>query len=219
MTGIGRILVGVLEFVVAFVSTYAVIVVVGQGIAINKTPTSGSVELFIRSNGVHTELSMPSESEVFCWTDFLPLDAYEEVPSFQYVAIGWGDKGFFLDTPTWAELKVSTAVNAVFMPSSSAMHVTYEALPQESELCKRIVISENQYKLLIRYIIGSFKLSEGKTILIQGKGYSTNDNFYEARGSYHLFNTCNTWTNDALKSASLPTALYATLPDGIMNNI
>ena len=39
----------------------------------------------------------------------------------RYVAIGWGDRGFYVDTPTWADLKLSTLCNALFVPSESVL--------------------------------------------------------------------------------------------------
>lgn len=42
-----------------------------------------------------------------------------------YLAIGWGDKGFYLNTPTWADLKFSTAFKAAFGLSKPAMHATF----------------------------------------------------------------------------------------------
>lgn len=44
---------------------------------------------------------------------------------YVYLSVGWGDKGFYLDTPTWAEPETFTAFKAVFLVSESAMHCTY----------------------------------------------------------------------------------------------
>ena len=44
---------------------------------------------------------------------------------FLQISIGWGDKGFYLDTPTWAELKLSTALIAGFGLGNAALHITY----------------------------------------------------------------------------------------------
>ena len=52
--------------------------------------------------------------------------------------------------------------------------------------------------------------------LIKGKGYSDYDNFYEANYNYHLFKTCNTWTNESLKVAGVKTSSLALFESGIL---
>ena len=46
--------------------------------------------------------------------------------------------------------------------------------------------------------------------------YGQNDAFYEAIGSYSIFHTCNTWTNNLLKKASLPASFWLAFDDGIL---
>ena len=70
--------------------------------------------------------------------------------------MGWGDKGFYLDTPSWADLKFSTAFKAVFGINTAAIHATYYKELKENELCKKIEISKEQYKDLVAYIQKSF---------------------------------------------------------------
>ena len=48
-----------------------------------------------------------------------------------FVGLGWGDKGFYLETPTWADLKTSTALKAVSGYNTTAMHVTFYKEMQE----------------------------------------------------------------------------------------
>jgi len=71
---------------------------------------------------------------------------------YKYIAIGWGDKGFYLNTPTWDDLTVSTALKAAFGISGTAIHATYHREMIENELCKKISISKEQYRRLIAYI-------------------------------------------------------------------
>jgi hypothetical protein len=49
------------------------------------------------------------------WGKELPFDnTISKRYDFSYVSFGWGDKGFYLDTPSWAELQPSTAFVAAF---------------------------------------------------------------------------------------------------------
>jgi uncharacterized protein (TIGR02117 family) len=164
-------------------------------------PDSEGVEIFVQTNGVHTDLVLPVKNEQADWEKLFPHSDFENVYSgFNYVGIGWGDKGFFLNTPTWADLKFSTAFKAAFALSTTAMHVTYKyRKPKENESCKRIVLSKDQYRILIRYIGSSFLLKDKLPVHIAHPGYTAQDTFYEATGTYSLFKTCNVWTCNALQ--------------------
>lgn len=178
------------------------------------------IQFYVISNGVHTDICLPVKNEVFDWTSFIATNDFQGLinqPS--YISIGWGDKGFYLDTPTWADLKFTTAFNAIFLPSETAMHITYYTHePQESSLAIKCSMDKDEYQRLISYIQASFE-NNGSIVdaqLIEGKGYTLNDNFYEADGSYWGFKTCNTWTNDALKIAGVKTSFHALFEPGIM---
>lgn len=207
------------EFFILFVHFYLMVILWGMIIPSGSSSENGEFTLYVRSNGVHTDLCLPTNTAHFDWTTFIPLDHFEDITQTEYIAIGWGDKGFFLDTPTWAELKVSTAVNAAFLPSPTAMHVEYMNEPRESEKVKSVKVSSTHYKRIIRFIKRSFKQSSNCVSLIPNRGYWERDNFYDAYGNYHLFNTCNVWVNDALKSAQLRTSLLSILPEGNLRHL
>tara|TARA_B110000037_G_C17016464_1_gene463499 strand:- start:359 stop:655 length:297 start_codon:yes stop_codon:yes gene_type:complete len=97
-----------------------------------------------------------------------------------------GRQRFFLDTPSWNELKASTAINAAFLPSLTAMHVTYFLRkPIESQSIKKCVIIKEKYTELIEFIKQSFVINpDMRPQLIPNVGYTSMDNFYEAKGSY-----------------------------------
>ena len=208
-----------LEVFVAFLFLYLTISVYGNKIPVGELSSEGEMYIYVQSNGIHTDICMPTFTDEMNWVSFLSLDPYKEDCKHDFISIGWGDKGFFLDTPTWAELKVSTALNAAFLPSQTAMHVAYSGEPEINDNRKKVFISKRNYKKLIKYVKKSFKKVENKVELILGKGYSGSDNFYEAHNSYHLFRTCNIWTNEGLKSANIRTGVYALFPDGILSHL
>lgn len=188
----------------------------GASITTGKLNKNEEIHIYVQSNGIHTDVCLPVKSDCIDWTDYIPTKDYTDQSHLEYIAIGWGDKGFFLDTPTWAELKVSTALNAAFLPSPTAMHVAYSDTPEVSENRKEVTISKSDYRKMISYIKESFKLKNNQVDLIPNRGYGNRDNFYEANNSYHMFRTCNIWTNEALKSAGVKTGIYALFPDGIL---
>jgi uncharacterized protein (TIGR02117 family) len=207
--------------VVGFMICYLLMAVVLTIIpsSANEGDEPKGIEIFLRSNGVHTDLVLPFSNPHYHWYEMIDtLDFDPKDRPVQYVSFGWGDKGFYLETPTWAELKASTALKAVFAPSPTAMHVTLEYnRPRKSEYTRSLMISESSYRGLIAYINGYFVLEEGKPVPIRCCRYAnSNDLFYEAKGNYHLFKTCNVWTNDALKAGGIKTAYWAPFDSNVL---
>jgi len=57
---------------------------------------------------------IPTQNEFIDWTTKVSPDDTKGKKKGDWLAFGWGDKGFYLNTPTWADLKFSTAVKAAF---------------------------------------------------------------------------------------------------------
>ena len=76
-------------------------------------------------------------------------------------------------------------------------------------------------KLIIisnRLPIKAFK-KNGKVIFIPTDAvYGINDAFYDAKGKYSFFETCNTWANDGLKEAGQKAALWTPSDLGIFQH-
>lgn len=178
------------------------------------------IEIYILTNGVHTDLVLPIRNRYKEWSALIPVGHNNNNDlQMNYIAFGWGDKNFYLETPLWADLKFSTAFNALFLPSTSAMHVTFYKQMSEKEYSKKIRISTEQYKNMVQYIEDSFqKNNEGEYILIKNLSYGSDDCFYEAKGIFNLFYTCNTWTNEGLKQSGLRASLWTPFESTILGH-
>lgn len=210
-----------IEFVIGFLTLYLIVICLGLLFPINSdyVYSEDEIQFFVISNGVHTDICLPVTTEVHDWSKFLKIEDYRGIegdPSF--ISIGWGDKGFYLDTPTWADLKFSTAFNAAFLPSETAMHIAYhESTPVVGERVKLCSMNAEEYMRLIAFIFSSFEMKNGfNPAIIKGKGYTDVDNFYEANYNYYLLKTCNTWTNESLKIAGVRTSALALFEAGIL---
>lgn len=179
-----------------------------------------SIQVYVKSNGVHTDIVLPVVTGVIDWSSLFPYEnTVGKKIDYAYVGIGWGDKGFYLDTPEWKDLKASTAFVAAFGLGESAMHVTYYRAIQEDDLCYGYKISPQQYQHLVEYIYESLDLQEGKAMLVETDAqYDDADAFYEAKGAYSMLYSCNTWTNNALKKGGMPAGIWATLDKGILSH-
>ena len=200
----------VLTLLVLYIVCAGIFTVIPSNI-FSKQPEKG-ITIYIKSNGVHTDFLLPLENNFYDWREKISVEDFTpDTSQNQWIAFGWGNKDFYLNTPEWSDLKVSTAINALFTPSATAMHVSlsHDAI-REDKSTKKIILTEEQYLILCQYIFNSFqKDEEGNFILLNSHYANINDNFYEAEGRYHLFNTCNNWTNSGLKTVGVKTALWA----------
>jgi len=196
------------------VVAYLVFVLIGL-IPVNNdfVPTENGIEIFVVSNEVHADIIVPIRSKMIDWSkEFRNVNFEGDVFGRTHVAIGWGDKGFFLKTQTWNDFKLSVAANALLLPSESCLHVSFTR-PEYHEGVASVKISEQQYENLVGYIEKAFVRTEtNEPIQIDGYAYGTADAFFEAHGRYHVFNTCNSWVGRGLKTAGIRVPWFSPMP-------
>lgn len=173
--------------------------------------------VYITSNGVHTDVVVPLANTYVNWPHELGLnDSVLTDSVYTHLAIGWGDKGFFLETKDWGDLKLSVALKAAFHLGSSAMHLVQRPEPDTSDKQTiRLSLSPKQYKALIAFVKSSFSKSNGNYQPILTHNYGNRNYFFEAKRSYGLTYTCNSWTNSALKSCGQRACVWTAFKDGI----
>lgn len=198
----------------AFTLAYVGAAIVLGLIPVNRDYVSaaGGVEVFVVSNGVHVDFVLPVRCAAVDWSELLPREEFGDVDaSYDHVWFGWGERAFYIETPTWADVKVSVVAKAMLYPTPTAMHVVYSRFaPAAGESVKRLMLSPEEMHTLVRLIRESFQITkDGSFQRIAGASYGATDNFYEARGSYHLFNTCNMWTNRLLSETGVRTAVWS----------
>lgn len=208
-----------LLYFLGFIALYLLIGFCLSKITVHNQPDApDEMAIYILTNGVHTDIVMPVKTEFINWSEHLPFEHTKSAnSSYNYIAMGWGDKGFYLQTPTWADLKFSVAFKAATGLSSTAIHTTYYRRMVEAEDCKKIMLSTAQYQKLIDHITASFqKDSEDNFINIStNANYGNADAFYEANGSYSMLTTCNTWANNALKVTGEKACLWTAFDTAI----
>jgi uncharacterized protein (TIGR02117 family) len=190
-------------------------------ISVAKQPASEeNITVYILSNGVHTDLVVPVINEQMDWSKEIPVsNTTGNDTTARWLAFGWGDKGFYLETPTWADLKFSTALKAATGLSESAIHATYYRSLKEGPDCIRLSIDSMHYAALTDYIRGSFDRNASGNVMhiVTNANYGRTDAFYEAKGRYNLFFTCNTWANKGLKKAGQKACLWTPFDKGIFH--
>lgn len=186
-------------------------------------PDPNGVTIYVVSNNIHTDIIVPTKTDRIDWSERFPPESFSPPPAWEptYIAFGWGEKNLYDKVPTWADLTVPIFIHSMFIPSQSAMHVTYfPGPPQISELVQAVQISDEQYDTLVREINASFESENGtdsRPQLLDCCWYPRiSDNFYVSTKRYHVFRTCNNWTNRLLRKTGVPTALWTPFPDKIL---
>lgn len=175
-----------------------------------------NVEVFILSNGVHTDLVLPVKNKHCDWSKIIKYEHTRgKDTSRHFLAFGWGDKGFYLETPQWSDLKARVALNATFGLGGSAIHTCFHSEMKEDENCRKIKITQKQYQRLCTYIRHSFMGEDKVQFIDTDAAYGDNDAFYNAKGSYSMLKTCNSWANGGLIAAEQKAACWTAFPDGI----
>ena len=193
---------------------YVAILLVGL-IPVNNSfdPPADGIQIYLVSNAVHADIIVPKTTDAMDWSEkFHGSWFVEDISNASHVAFGWGDRGFFLETETWDDFKLSTAANALLLPSGSCLHVSFTQPSLHREVVA-VTISDEQYSRLVEFISNSFDADPmGQFIPITGEAYSTNDAFFYSNGRYHLLNTCNSWVGRGLKTAGVRTPWLSPLP-------
>ncbi|MFN3406075.1 MAG: TIGR02117 family protein [Cytophagaceae bacterium] len=174
-------------------------------------PETGDIDVYVQSNGVHTNVIVPYTHEVQDWNAIIKPEHFSYPDrNIEYLAFGWGDRDFYINTPTWSDLRLSTAFNALFWRGTAVLHVTaYPYAPSVDRKTVHIKISEEEYRLLSCYIEKSFITENDTLVPVRFHYLYENDAFFEGKGRYSFIKTCNVWTSQALKHAGIRTAFWA----------
>ncbi|MFA9440129.1 TIGR02117 family protein [Uliginosibacterium sp. sgz301328] len=184
-----------------------------------KPPTQGEVTVWLITNGVHASLVFPANALGVDWFAWLPPQQTlartrgKAIPAnFDHVSFGWGDRRFFLNTPRWRDLKVSTALWAASGLDATLMHVEYLPEPIAADDAVPFQLSRAQYVQLAAYVQSAFAPdAAGRPQQIAEHSYGDFDVFFEARGHYNLFFTCNEWVRRALSDIGVRVPLWSPL--------
>jgi hypothetical protein len=75
---------------------------------------------------VHCDLVLPAHAAGIDWNRLFPRREFAAVDDrCQWIAIGWGNRRFYLEVPTFADLDLGAALAAMSGLSSTALHVTW----------------------------------------------------------------------------------------------
>ena len=132
----------------------------------------------------------------------------------KYIGFGWGGQAFYLQTKTWADLFVKTALKSLANKTPSAMHVTY--LKYFNEKWKTKNICSEQVETINSHVLAGFDLNNDWFYKFIENGSGDNDFFYEGSGAYSSIETCNNWVNQCMKKSKIKTATWTPFSFGVL---
>jgi len=156
-------------------------------------------DIRVVSNGWHTAIVVPG-SELAA-TGLLP--EADQFPGAAFLEFGWGDRVYY---PA-REKTLGMTLSAVLIKTPAVMHIAGRArapgrTDADSEVA-RVALTEGGFRHLVRAIAGEFERLEGDSAEPISPGLYPDSHFYNARGTFHLLNTCNTWTARMLRAGGV----------------
>jgi len=157
------------------------------------------VEIYVTSNGWHSAIVVPRAA--------LPIGAIPEATDFPgaaYLSLGWGDAEYF---PA-REPTLGMKLRAALQPTPAVVHMAglpshpREFLPADEVV--ELKTTTEDFEKLVAYLDSIFDRAGAARAQASEPGLYRFSLFYRAKGEFHLFNTCNTWTARGLKAAGWP---------------
>ncbi len=197
------------------IGLYMILAVLGSMFPVNADWQNrpGGTLIYLHDNGVHTSIILPNTDQTapprYAGDHFL-----SDRLRYPWVAVGWGDREFYLNTPTWSDLSPQVAVTALIGSGQSLVHEDrLETLNLMGEL-RPIRLSDQELNRLLSHL----DATRARNVTDDLAGYGFNDRFLVANDvpHYSIFYTCNNWVSDALGAAGLKTGRWTPLPFGVM---
>lgn len=173
-----------------------------------------AVAIRVSASLAHSELIVPVAAAGHDWRGTIGAGGFADgrAPA-THLSFSWGERDFFLATPTWADFDWRLALRALFASQASLMHVYRLDLPPERWAPDGVTIylSPEQYRRLAAGIAAEL----GRP-LVRVPGYGGDDVFYEAVSRYGVWHNCNQWAADRLAGAGVRVGRWTPVAPSLM---
>ncbi len=169
--------------------------------------------ILVFTNPIHTDIVIPIDAGTLKRFGFLAAAGLPSAhPDARWLAFGWGSRAFYIETPTWADLKPGPLLAALTVDRSVMLVSIAGEIDPSHPAVAVYDIGAAEFAKLLDFIEASFQQGPGGPILIAGAAYGAEDGFFEANDSFNALLGCNTWTAAALREAGLQTGWWNPLP-------
>ncbi|WP_051645294.1 TIGR02117 family protein [Labrenzia sp. DG1229] len=170
--------------------------------------------ILVLSNPIHTDIALPADPDVLEALSFVSSEGLElDYPGVFWIIVGWGSRSFYIETPTWSELKPGPVIDALTW-DRSVMHIRRAGQISPSlPSVREVELGTREFDGLLRDIRSSFQAEKGdQPRAISGAAYDAHDIFFPANGGFNALLGCNTWTARMLRQAGIRTGFWTPLP-------
>lgn len=173
----------------------------------------GESQILLLANPIHTDIALPVDDEVrAAFADLVPSGLPVDMPGVEYLIIGWGGRSFYIETPTWGDIRPLPVLKALTI-DRSVLHVSVAGpIDPGHPTVRPLVVTQEGRKRMIAAIRDSFIRDGGLPVAIPGAAYGFDDAFFEAKGAFNAFLGCNTWTAAVLRAGGVRTGWWTPLP-------
>lgn len=181
------------------------LVVAGSLIPANRSATQPpqGVTVYVYSNGVHTGIVVPTVSPLHDWRSRIKAtDLSDPRRAGDWLIIGWGERDFYLSTPTWSDVDPLIFLRAAVGSSRTLIHVDHLRRIWRGPDLRPVILAPEQYLALAASIESDFVPGPAM------HGYGADDLFYPAHGRYSAVRTCNEWTGSKLRAIGVRIGLW-----------
>lgn len=185
-----------------------------DGQSAGQVDPSQSRRILVLSNPIHTDIALPADPDVLETFGFVSASGLElDHPGVFWIVFGWGGRSFYIETPTWSDLKPGPVIDALTW-DASVMHVRRTGdISLSLEAVEALDLSRDDFARLVDGIRRSFRSAPGgMPAPIPAAAYDAHDIFFPAEGGFNALIGCNTWTARMLRSAGFKTGVWTPLP-------
>lgn len=183
----------------------------------SNTAGETSAEILVITNPIHTDIAIPATPETLAKFSFLadsgmPVDN----PNVQWIMLGWGGRAFYLETPTWADVKFIPALKGLTADASTLHIDLLGEVDRTNPNVTSFKITKAGLAAMRQEMLATFEHdTNDRPELIAGKSYGEYDRFYEAKGTFNALVGCNTWAAKMLRYAGLQTGWWNPFPQSL----
>ena len=172
------------------------------------TASRDGVRIYVEDDGIHTGIVLPADG----WDDIVRPGDFRDprYAGHRWRSFGWGDRAFYVETPTWWDVRPATVLRAAIGSERTVMHVDAVPEPRVGDRVRAITLRPAEYARLVAFIRAGFAGGAARY------GYGDYDAFYPANGRYSAIRTCNAWTGDALRHAGVRMGAWTPFPATIL---
>ncbi len=130
-------------------------------IGVNYPDGEKMVEILVEVSTIHTSFILPVKNDDVDFRKYIfSPQLIASTPKINYISLSWGDRDFFLETPTWNQFKIKTAFNALFRSAAAVIHIEYFHQRPNGKSYYTLHLPRDKYVLLVAYITGFLKQDE-----------------------------------------------------------